>query len=95
MTKKPSKNTDQIQIKVLAKALSERVDSVPNKEYDQEQTKQDQIDRNTVYAKLVEQDKLAGEKKAQLPFAKLKSFQSTAITLSYLGFSDEIESLLK
>ena len=38
---------------------------------------------------------MAGETRAQLPFANLKSFQSTAITLSFLGFSDEIESLLR
>ena len=59
---------------MLAKALSERVDSIPSKEVDLEQLKQDQIDRNAVYAKIIEQDKLAGEKKAKLPFTKLKSF---------------------
>ena len=34
-------------------------------------------------------------KKAPLPFTGLKSFQSTAIMLSYLGYADENERLLE
>ena len=33
-------------------------------------------------------------KKAPLPFAGLKSFQSTAIMLSYLGYADYNDNLL-
>ena len=33
--------------------------------------------------------------KAKLPFLQLPSFSVTAETLSYLGFADEVSSLLK
>ena len=52
MAKKQGK--EQIQVKVLVKALSMRVDSIPKQIPDQEQIKQEQIDRNTVYKKIIE-----------------------------------------
>ena len=54
MAKKVGKKEDKIKVKVLVKALSQRVDSVTTDSPDQEQIKQEQIDRNTVYKRIIE-----------------------------------------
>ena len=40
-------------------------------------------------------DELALNQKAKLPFAKLESFAASAEVLSFVGYSDEVNALLK
>jgi len=86
LNKKPAKL--QIVIDVSNSALKRRF---PEMTLTEDQTESETI-KST---ELTKQDALAKDQKAKLPFAMLESFAASAEVLSFVGYSDEVNALLK